>query len=158
MEGRAIMSFLKGIGLGDVLGTISPGLGAITGKGLGADLLPMLSPLMGMLTGHHDGGHEGGAGPIDPGMSSPTAQSGPAPNFAASGLGHALGVDPSRVASIAGTVGSAANQIAAAGGAQGGYQNPGVQGAALPTVNNHLQMLDPQVLRALIQHFSGQRP
>jgi hypothetical protein len=158
MEGCTIMSFLKGIGLGDVLGTISPGLGAITGKGLGADLLPMLSPLMGMLTGHHDGGHEGGAGPIDPGMSSPAAQSGPAPNFAASGLGHALGVDPSRVASIAGTVGKRGEPNRSGRRCAGGLSKPRLQGAALPAVNNHLQMLDPQVLRALIQHFSGQRP
>jgi hypothetical protein len=142
MEGCRIMSFLKGAGLGDILGTISPGLGALTGKGLGAELLPILSPALGLsgLFGHHGGGDDKSA-------AEPAA---PAPNGAATGLGHLLGVDPSRISSIAGGVGKAANQIATAGGAQGGYAAP-----EMPAINNHMQMLDPAVLRALIAHFSG---
>jgi hypothetical protein len=69
---------------------------------------------------------------------------------AASGLGHLIGVDPGRVASIAGNIGKGMNQIATAGGASPAYQDPGV-----PAVQNHFQLLDDNVLRAIIDHFSG---
>lgn len=73
-----------------------------------------------------------------------------APNAAATGLGKLIGADPTRIASIAHNIGGGMNQIAAAGGGQGAYQDPG-----LPPVQNHLQLLDPAVLQALIQHFGG---
>jgi len=78
------------------------------------------------------------------------AAAAPAANAAATGLGKLIGTDPSRIASLAHSIGGGMNQIAAAGGAQGGYQDPG-----LPPVQNHLQLLDPAVLQALIQHFGG---
>jgi hypothetical protein len=71
-------------------------------------------------------------------------------NAAASGLGHLIGVDPSRISSIAGTIGKGMNGIAAGGGASPGYADPG-----LPDVNNHMQLLDPAILQAIIQHFQG---
>jgi hypothetical protein len=94
------MSFLKGIGLGDVLGTISPALGAVTGKGLGAELLPMLSPGLSMLLGSQHSGHNETAEPVAP-------------------------------------------------------STPGYQAPELPAVTNHMQLLDPAILQAIIQHFQG---
>lgn len=115
------MSFLKG--LGGALGTISPALGMITGKGLG------------------------GASPT------PAAPAAPPANAAASGLGRMIGVDPSRISSIADSVGKGMNMIAAGGGAQGGY----APAPELPAVNNHMQLMDPKILQALVAHFGGQR-
>lgn len=68
-------------------------------------------------------------------------------NPMANGLGRLFGTDGGHVGEIAKRIGTGANQIAAAGGAQPGYAAPE------PQVNNHLQALDPEVLRALIQHF-----
>lgn len=131
------MSFLKGAG--DILGTISPALGAITGKGLGAGMMPMISPLGALL----------GLGKSGGGKSEE-----PAPNPMATGLGKLIGADGSRVSEIAGRIGGGMNQIASAGGAAPGYAAPQAP-QELP--NNHLQMLDPNVLRALIQRFGGRQ-
>jgi hypothetical protein len=142
MEGCTVMSFLKSAGLGDILGTISPGLGMITGKGLGAEMAPLISPLGAMLFGHHGGG--------DGGDSTPVQAPAPVANSAATGLGHLIDVDPARIASIAGDIGKAANPIAAAGGA-----TPAYQAAPSAPVQNHLQLLDPAVIRAILQQMGG---
>jgi hypothetical protein len=77
-------------------------------------------------------------------------------NPLATGLGRLFGTDGSRVSEIAGRIGGGMNQIASAGGAAPGYAAPQApQGQELP--NNHLQMLDPNVLRALIQRFGGRQ-
>lgn len=70
---------------------------------------------------------------------------------AASGLGHLIGADPSRISRIAGGIGNAANGIAAAGGASPGYAAP--QQTAPPEIANHMQLLDPATLQAVLQHF-----
>lgn len=136
------MSFLKG-NVGDILGTISPGLGALTGKGLGAGMMPMISPLGALLgLGKSGGGGDGAEQPAPP-----------PPNGAARGLGNLIGVDPARISSIAGDVGRASNSIAQSGGAAGGYAAPELPDVS--NVRNHLQLLDPSTLQALIRHFSG---
>lgn len=71
------------------------------------------------------------------------------PNSAASGLGHLIGVDPSRISQIAQGVGTAADGIADAGGATPGYAAP------QQPVNNYMQMLDPNVLQAIYAKFGG---
>ena len=71
------------------------------------------------------------------------------PNAVSSGLGHMIGADPSRVSMIADRIGKAANGIAAGGGASAGYDGS----AAAPQIDNHLQMLDPEVLRSIIARF-----
>lgn len=76
-----------------------------------------------------------------------------APNAAATGLGRLINVSPERISKIAGGVGQGANQIAGAGGAQGGYEAP--QMPQLPAVNNHMQLLNPEILQQLMRHFSG---
>lgn len=68
-------------------------------------------------------------------------------NSAATGLGHLFDADPSRISMIADRIGKASNGIAAAGGAENGYD-----GSAAPQ-NNYLQTLDPTVMRALIAKF-----
>jgi hypothetical protein len=68
-------------------------------------------------------------------------------NPGAAGLGHLLGADPSRVSSIADRIGQGMNGIAQAGGATPGYASPD------QSVNNHLQLLDPEVLRSIIAKF-----
>lgn len=73
----------------------------------------------------------------------------PQANAAATGLGKLIGVDGAKISSIADSVGKGMNMIAQGGGAQGGYAAPP------PAVNNHMQLLDPKVLQALIQHFGG---
>lgn len=97
----------------------------------GCEPMSFLKPLMG-----------GGAG-----EAAGAATAAPAANPMASGLGRLFGTDGGHVSDIAARIGTGANQIAAAGGAQPGYAAPE------PQVNNHLQTLDPEVLRALIQHF-----
>lgn len=74
-----------------------------------------------------------------------------APNSAATGLGHLFGADPSRISSIANSVGTAANGIADAGGATAGYQAP-------QQPNNYMQLLDPAVLHAIYAKFGGGIP
>lgn len=69
-------------------------------------------------------------------------------NGAATGLGRLLDVDPSRISRIAGGIGNVANGIANAGGAMPGY-------AAPQPVNNYMQLLDPNVLRAIYAKFGG---
>jgi hypothetical protein len=69
-------------------------------------------------------------------------------NPAATGLGRLFGTDGARVSSIADRIGAGMNQIATAGGAQPGYAAPQ---QAMP--NNHFQMLDQDVLRALVERF-----
>jgi hypothetical protein len=69
------------------------------------------------------------------------------PNKAAEGLGHLLNVSPLGISNFANTVGNVANGIANAGGAPAGYD-----GSAAP-INNHLQMLDPEVLRTIMAKF-----
>lgn len=67
-------------------------------------------------------------------------------NAAAGGLGHLLGADPSRVSDIAGRIGRGMNGIAAAGGAEPGYEPPA----------NHMQLLDNDVLQRIVAQFGGQ--
>ena len=74
------------------------------------------------------------------------------PNPISTGFGHMIGADPSRVAMIANRIGTAANGIAAGGGAPAGYD-----GSAAP-INNHLQMLDPNVLQAILAKFRPAAP
>jgi hypothetical protein len=66
-------------------------------------------------------------------------------NAAASGLGRLMDVDPSRISQIAQSIGGVANGFANAGGATPGY--------AAPEVNNHMQLLDPEVLRSIMAKF-----
>lgn len=130
------MGFLKDLAGPLAGGAINPasGLGMAGGPMSGLGLLKLLG-----------GGGGGGEEAV------PAAA--PAPNGMAKGLGNLIGADPSRVADIAGSIGKGMNGIAAAGGAQGGYQ--GVP--ELPAVNNHMQLLDPKVLQALIQHFGARQ-
>ena len=140
------MSFLKGLAgplAGGLGGAITPasGLGMVGGpmSGLGA-----LKALFG------GKGKDGSAPPpVQDVIPTPAA---PPPNAAASGLGRLIGADPARISSIAGNIGRGMNQIASAGGAQEGYAAP-----ELPAVNNHMQLLDPKVLQALVQYFGQGR-
>lgn len=76
-------------------------------------------------------------------------------NAAASGLGQMVGADPSRISQIAGQIGRGMNGIAAAGGAAPGYAtDPSTQPSAAP-VDNHMQLLDPNIIQQLIQRFGG---
>lgn len=70
---------------------------------------------------------------------------------AANGLGRLFGADPSRISSIANSVGTAANGIAQAGGATQGYANPQQQ-----QPNNYLQFMDPSTLQAIMAKMGGQ--
>lgn len=83
--------------------------------------------------------------------SQPTADPLYQPNSAATGLGHLINVDPSRIGQIANSIGQGANGIATAGGAPAGYD-----GSAAPVaMSNHLQWLDPGMLQRLQSMFSG---
>lgn len=82
------------------------------------------------------------------------AASGFQPNSISTGFGHMIGADPSRVSMIADRIGKAANGIAAGGGATAGYDGS----AAAPVIDNHLQMLDPEVLRSIIARFRPAAP
>lgn len=73
-----------------------------------------------------------------------------AANGASTGLGHMLGVDPSRISSIANSIGTGMNGIAAAGGAPQAY---GGQAGPQQPVNNYMQMMDPTVLKAILAKF-----
>jgi len=64
----------------------------------------------------------------------------------AGGLARLLGTDGSRVSSITDRIGMGMNQVASAGGAHPGY-------AARQQLPNHLQMLNPEALQAIIQRF-----
>jgi hypothetical protein len=78
-------------------------------------------------------------------------------NAAASGLGQMVGADPSRISQIAGQIGRGMNGIAQAGGAAPGYAaDPSAPPAAAP-VDNHLQLLDPNIIQQLIQKFGHQQ-
>lgn len=123
------MSFLK-----DVLPAISPAAGLAMDKGPWSNILQTLSPAVAMF-----GSPEG------------SKSDGPAATGIGKALGGAIGVDPSRIASIADKIGRASNGIAEMGGAAPGYS--GMQMA--PT--NHLQMLDPDALQKLVQQFQGVR-
>jgi hypothetical protein len=70
------------------------------------------------------------------------------PNSMDAGLGRLIGADPSRIGTIADRIGTAANGIAAAGGAAQSY-------AAPQQPNNYMQLLDPNVLRAIYAQFGG---
>lgn len=78
-------------------------------------------------------------------------------NPMANGLGHLFGTDGAHVSDIASRIGTGANQIAIGGGAQPGYAGPApVAQQAAPATddpNNHLQMLDQDVLRAVLARF-----
>jgi hypothetical protein len=145
------MSFLKG-NVGSILGSVSPAFGAITGQGALGKLLPFLSPALGIATGEgigklfggQGGGDEKSGAQVNPGYT-------PKPNAAATGLGRMINVSPDRISKIATSVGAGANQIASAGGAQPGYAPP----PQMPTVNNHMQLLNPEILQQLMRHFSG---
>lgn len=78
----------------------------------------------------------------------------PTANAAATGLGKLIGVDPGKISSIADNVGKGMNMIAQGGGAQGGYAAPELPA---PAVNNHMQLMDPKILQALVQYFGGQQ-
>lgn len=80
-----------------------------------------------------------------------------AANGAASGLGRLIGTDPSRISSIADRIGTGMNGIAAAGGAAPGYGAPAhpAQQQAGGEPNNYMQLLDPNVMRAIIAKFGG---
>jgi hypothetical protein len=149
MEGRKVMSFLKSAG--GVLGTISPALGAITGKGLGGDILGTLSPALGMLTGKWFGWLTGGGGDSAEQPAAPVQPERPPPTGAARGLGNLIGVDPNRIGSIASDVGRASNVIAQAGGAEGSYPAPDL------APQNHLQLLDRRVVEEIIRKMGARR-
>jgi hypothetical protein len=76
---------------------------------------------------------------------------------AASGLGHLIGADPSRISSIANSIGTGMNGIAAAGGAAPGYNAPGhaAPAASAAAPDNHMQLLDQDVIQQIIQQFAG---
>ena len=67
---------------------------------------------------------------------------------AAGALGSLTGADPSRISSIANSIGTAANGIAAAGGAAPGY-------AAPQQPNNYMQYADPNSLQAILSKFGN---
>lgn len=144
------MSFLSGLGGGMASG-LAGGLSAIGGGGNPlAGAMGGLSGIagnpmsgIGILKSLFGGGGGGGE--------SEAAK----PNAAASGLGKLIGVDPAKISSIASSIGGGMNQIAQAGGAQAGYAAP--PQAELPAINNHMQMMDPKILQALVQYFQGQR-
>lgn len=78
---------------------------------------------------------------------------------ASGALGNLVGADPSRISSIANRIGTGMNGIAAAGGAAPGYSAPGhapipAAGGAAP-VDNHMQLLDQDVIQQIIQQFAG---
>lgn len=170
------MSFLQGLAgplAGGLGGAISPAsglgmaggpmsglgaLGSLFGKGGGGGYNPLLGILGSALFGGKGGGEGGSSEGSSPAPAQPAPAAPPAPtaNAAATGLGRLIGVDPGKISAIAKSVGEGMNQVAAGGGAQPGYAAPQ---PALPTVNNHMQLLDPKILQALIAHFSGgQRP
>jgi hypothetical protein len=70
------------------------------------------------------------------------------PSGAAQGLGHLLNISPLGVSRFADTVGKISNGIAGAGGASAGYDAP-----AAP--DNHMQLLDQDVIQQLVQQFGG---
>lgn len=72
------------------------------------------------------------------------------PTAAAQGLGHLLNISPTGIGHAADMIGKVSNGIAAAGGAAPGYASP-----TAPDVNNHLQLLDPAVLQAIMQQMRG---
>lgn len=74
-------------------------------------------------------------------------------NPLASGLANMLGTTSDHISDIAGRIGQGMNSIAKAGGASEGY-NPA---PAMP-MQNHLQMLDPGTIQAIIAKFGGARP
>lgn len=85
------------------------------------------------------------------------------PNDAAAGLGRMIDVDPSRISRIANGIGNAANGIAAAGGAPAGYNAAtGPMGSLPPQISqmlqNHLQMLNPEILQRILARFQPQSP
>lgn len=84
----------------------------------------------------------------------PVAAAVPQANAAATGLGKLIGVDGAKISSIADSIGKGMNQIAAAGGAGQGYAAPELPSAP---VQNHMQLLDPAIIRALLQQFGGAR-
>lgn len=103
------------------------------------------------------GGAGAAAGAGAAGALGAAAPAAAAVNPMAGGLAKLLGTDGANVTGIADKIGGGMNQIAAAGGAQPGYQAPpvgGVQpGPMQPDPNNHLQLLDDDVLQGLIARF-----
>lgn len=86
----------------------------------------------------------------------PAPMPAPQTNPLANGVGRLFGTDGAHVSDIASRIGTGANQIAAAGGAQPGYAGaaPGQQAPPQEGMpNNHLQMLDGDVLRAILARF-----
>lgn len=79
-------------------------------------------------------------------------------NAAAGGLGKLIDVQPDRISSFADRIGKGMNSIAEAGGAPAGYAPPatGAPAGTDPGINNHMQLLDPEVLRGIIARFGGQ--
>lgn len=159
------MSFLKGLSgslAGALGGAINPasGLGMAGGplSGIGALGSSGWNPITGLLGSILGGGGEGGSGGDAKGSGGDGGQSGVpqvnpgyTPNAAASGLGKLIGADPGKISSIADSVGKGMNMIAEGGGAPSGY----AAAPQTPAVNNHMQLLDPRILQALVQHFGG---
>jgi len=129
------MSFLAGLG-GPLAGALGGAISPVSGLGMAGGPMSDLGALS-ALFGKGGGGGEAAA---------------PQANAAATGLGKLIGVDPGRISSIADSIGKGMNQIAQGGGAQGGYAAPQLPDAP---VQNHLQLLDPAVIQALIQRFGG---
>lgn len=71
------------------------------------------------------------------------------PSAISSGFGHMIGADPSRVSMIADRIGKAANGIATSTGVSADYNGS----ARAPQIDNHLQMLDPNILQSIIARF-----
>ncbi len=130
------MSFLAGLG-GPLAGALGGAISPASGLGMAGGPLSGIGMLSKLFGG-------GGGGESEAAK----------PNAAASGLGKLIGVDPEKISSIANSIGGGMNQIAQAGGAQGGYAAP-PQVQQAPAVNNHMQLLDPNILQALVRHFSG---
>ncbi len=145
------MSFLTSLGgAGGALGGLLGGGGG--GGGLGGMVGGPMSGI-GMLGKLFGGGGGGGDGaPAAP-------EAAPAPqqvNPMASGLGKMIGAEGGQVSNFADKLGGGMNQIAAAGGATPGYAPPAVGGpqtGPMPAPNNHLQLLDDDVLQSLVARF-----
>lgn len=130
------MSFLAGLG-GPLAGALGGAITPVSGLGMAGGPLSGLGAL-GALFGKGGGGGEAAATPQ--------------PNAAATGLGKLIGVDAAKISSIADSIGKGMNQIAQGGGASAGYAAPEIP-AARPA--NHLQLLDPSIIQALLRQFGG---
>lgn len=146
------MSFLKDLGIGGLSGAMSGGgnplAGAMGGlSGMVGGPMSGIGILKMLMGGGDDKSGEKSTTQVNPGYTPSTPQ----PNGAARGLGRAIGADPSRISSIATSIGRGANAVASAGGAQGGYE----AAPQMPIINNQMQLLDPRIIQQLMRHFNG---